>query len=116
MLYTWHIPQEEDTTTATFADDTVILAVGYSSEETTTKLQEACIRINNWTRLRRMLINENKSVHIDFAYSKNVQIPVVINNTNIPYSNSEIPGNESGIPITMEGTYKKEKDGARPQI
>jgi hypothetical protein len=26
------------------------------------------------------------SVHIDFAYRKNVQIPVAINNTNIPYS------------------------------
>jgi hypothetical protein len=34
------------------------------------------------------LINENKSVHIDFAYRKNVQIPVAINNTNIPYSNT----------------------------
>jgi hypothetical protein len=63
-----------------------------------------------------MGINENKSVHIDFAYRKNVQIPVAINNTNILYSNSEIPGNESGHPITTEGTYKKEKEGARPQI
>jgi hypothetical protein len=54
----------------------------------TTKLQEACIIINDWTRLGRMRINENKSVHIDFAYRKNVQIPVAINNTNIPYSNT----------------------------
>jgi hypothetical protein len=86
-MYTWDIPQEENITTATFADDTAILAVGYSSEETTTKLQEARIRINDWTRLWRMRINENKSVHIDFAYRKNVQIPVAINNTNISYSN-----------------------------
>jgi hypothetical protein len=63
LLYTWDIPQEEDITTATFADDRAILAVGYSSEETTTKLQEACFRINDWTRLWRMRINENKSVH-----------------------------------------------------
>jgi hypothetical protein len=35
-----------------------------------------------------MWINENKSVHIDFTYRKNVQIPVAINNTNIPYSNT----------------------------
>jgi hypothetical protein len=83
LLYTWDIPQEEDIT-ATFA----ILAVDYSSEEMTTKLQEACFRINDWTRLWRMQINENKSVHIDFAYRKNVQIPVAINNTNIPYSNT----------------------------
>jgi hypothetical protein len=54
LIYTWDIPQEEDITTATFTDDTAILAVGYSSEETTTKLQEACIRINDWTRLWRM--------------------------------------------------------------
>jgi hypothetical protein len=88
LLYTWDILQEEDITTATFADYTAILAAGYSSEETTTKLQEACIRINDWTRLWRMRINENRSVHIDFAYRKNVQIPVAINNTNIPYSNT----------------------------
>jgi hypothetical protein len=74
--------------TATFADDTAILAVGYSSEETTTKLQGACFRINDWTRFWRMRINENKSLHIDFTYRKNVQIPVAINSTNIPYSNT----------------------------
>jgi hypothetical protein len=28
----------------------------------------------------------------------------------------EIPGNESGHPIAMEGTYKEEKEGAQPQI
>jgi hypothetical protein len=88
LLYTWDIPQEEDITTATFADDTAIHAVGYSSEETTTKLQEACFRINDWTKLWRMRISENKSVHIDFAYRKNVQILVSINNTNITYSNT----------------------------
>jgi hypothetical protein len=53
LMYTWDIPQEKDIT-ATFADDTAILAAGYSSEETTTKLQEACFRINDWTRLWRM--------------------------------------------------------------
>jgi hypothetical protein len=84
LMYTWDIPQEKYIIT-TFDDDTAILAVGYSSEETTTKLQEASIRRNDWTRLWRMGINENKSVHIDFAYRKNVQIPVAINNTNIPY-------------------------------
>jgi hypothetical protein len=47
LLYTWDILQEEDITTATFTNDTAILAVGYSSEETTTKLQEACIKIND---------------------------------------------------------------------
>jgi hypothetical protein len=59
-----------------------------------------------------MQINENKSVHIDFACRKNVQILVAINNTNIPYNNT---ANESGHPIVMEGTYK-EKEGAPPQI
>jgi hypothetical protein len=33
LLYAWHIPQEEDITTATFADDTAIHAVGYSMKE-----------------------------------------------------------------------------------
>jgi hypothetical protein len=45
LLYTWDIPQEEDIATATFTD-TTILAVGCSSEETTIKLQEACITMD----------------------------------------------------------------------
>jgi hypothetical protein len=104
LMYTWDIPQEEDITTATYADDTAILAVGYSSKETTTKLQEACFRINDWTRLWRMRINENKSVHIDFAYKKNVQIPVPINKTNIPCSNS---ANYLGMNLDIQLRWKE---------
>jgi hypothetical protein len=110
LLYTWDILQEEDITTTTFADDTAILAVGYSSENTTTKLKEACSRINDWTRLWRMRINENKSVHIDFAYRKNVQIPVTINNMNIPYSNTaKYPGMNLDIELRWKEHIKKKR-------
>jgi hypothetical protein len=117
LLYTRDIPQEEDITTATFADDTAILAVGYSNEEKTTKLQEVCFRINDWTRLWRMRINENKSVHIDFAHRKNVQIPVAIHNTNIPYSNTaKYLRMNLDIRLRWKEHLKKENEGARPQI
>jgi hypothetical protein len=33
-------------------------------------------------------IFSTKLVHTDFAYRKNIQIPVAISNTNIPYSNT----------------------------
>jgi hypothetical protein len=53
LMCIWNIPKQEDITTATLADDTAVLAVGYSNKETSTKLQETCIRINDWTRLWR---------------------------------------------------------------
>jgi hypothetical protein len=71
-----------------------------SSEETTIKLQEACIRINDWTRLWRI------------AYRKNVQIPVAINNSNIPFSNTaKYLAMNLGIRLRWK-EHKKRKGGS----
>lgn len=40
------IPQEVDSITSTFANDTSVKATGYISEVTTSKLQKAIIRVN----------------------------------------------------------------------
>ena len=45
LLYTSDLPQLENSTVATFADDTVILTVGNSNEKCTGKLQTAINQI-----------------------------------------------------------------------
>ena len=50
LLYTNDLPQPEEATVATFADDTTIMAVEDSIKEATVKLQQAGNKVNNWTR------------------------------------------------------------------
>jgi hypothetical protein len=50
LLYTSDLPELGNSTVATFADDTAILAVGTSSEEPTGKLQTAINQIQTWKK------------------------------------------------------------------
>ena len=45
------MPTDDLHTTATFADDTALLTVGSTAEESTSKLQLAINKIADWTRL-----------------------------------------------------------------
>jgi hypothetical protein len=50
LLYMSDLPQPEEATVGTFADDIAIMTVGDSAEETTEKLQQAVDKVKNWTR------------------------------------------------------------------
>lgn len=87
VLYTSDIPPLEQNTIATFADDTAILAVGNTHEEATEKLQSAVGQISTWTRTWRIKLNEAKSVHVNFTTKKAQNLPVRVNDTQIPIEN-----------------------------
>jgi hypothetical protein len=88
LIYTSDIPQLEHDTIATFADDTAVLAIGKDHEEAANKLQTSINQISNWTKRWRIKMNESKSVHINFTNKSGQQIPIIINNAQIPYANS----------------------------
>jgi hypothetical protein len=71
---------------STFADDTAILTVGSSNEESTGKLQTAINQIQKWTKNWNIQLSESKSVHINFTNRHFEHIPVTINNQNVPYA------------------------------
>jgi hypothetical protein len=81
------LPQPEEATVASFADDTAIVAVGDSVEEATEKLQRAVDKINNWTRKWLIKLNESKPVNVDFT-NRCQRIPITINDKVIPHSNT----------------------------
>ena len=88
LLYTSDIPECEEATIATFADDTAIIAEGNSIEEATEKLQTASDKVNCWTKRWRIKLNEAKSVHVNFTNRKINYLPVVINQQLIPHENN----------------------------
>ena len=87
LLYTSDLPEICSNITATFADDTAILATGHNNYESTQKLNTSLSKIQEWTAKWRIKLNETKSVHVDFTNKKVTHIPVYINNNIIPYSN-----------------------------
>ena len=84
LSYTCNIPVAENIKLATFADDTAVLAVGNTIEETTANLQNATDIIHAWTRKWRIKINEVKSIHVNFTNRKINYHPVELNNNTIP--------------------------------
>ena len=67
LIYTTDLPQPAETTVATFADDTAIMAVGGDVEEATDKLQRAANEINNCTRQWLIKLKADKSIHVNFT-------------------------------------------------
>lgn len=88
LLYTSDIPQLENDTIATFADDTAILAVGESHEEAANKLQTSINQINIWTKNWRITLNKNKSIHVNFTNKREQYVPIRIEDERIPYANT----------------------------
>lgn len=111
LLYTSDLPELENNTVATFADDTAILAVGNSNEESTEKLQAAITQIHNWTKRWRIKLNESKSVHINFTNRRLEHIPVIINNQIVPYANTaKYLGMTLDTKLRWKAHVKKKRD------
>lgn len=88
VLYTFDIPIPANSTIATFADDTAILAVADTEQESTQLLQSAVDEIANWTKKWRIGLNNTKSLHIDFTNKKTTYLPITILGNQIPHSNT----------------------------
>lgn len=84
LLYTADMPTSRETLTATFADDTAILASHYDPAMATQRLQNSLNKIQTWLHKWRIKVNEDKSTHITFTTRKETCPPVLLNNQAIP--------------------------------
>lgn len=80
LIYPSDIPQSEQNTIATFADDTVLLAVDKDYEEVANKLQTSIYQISIWVKRWRIKLKKTKSIQINFTNEREQQIPININN------------------------------------
>jgi hypothetical protein len=63
------------------------MAVGENIEEATDKLQQVINVVNSWTKHWRIILNEIKSLHVNFTNRKVDYVQVTFNGNQIPHSN-----------------------------
>jgi hypothetical protein len=84
LLYTADLPTSPESTTATFADDTAIVAVDSDPTIASQKLQTDLPAIQDWFKKWRMKANESKSTHVTFTTRRETCPPVHINSVQLP--------------------------------
>jgi hypothetical protein len=67
LLYTPDLPTSPESTTATFADDTALLAINSDPAIASQKLQTNLLEIQNWFKNGEKNDNEYKSIHVTFT-------------------------------------------------
>ena len=86
-IYTADLPTLTEIATATFADDTALLASHWDPIIASSTLQRGLDSMERWVYKWRFKINENKSSHITFMLRKQSYPQVTINN--IPIVNKD---------------------------
>ncbi|XP_018377267.1 PREDICTED: RNA-directed DNA polymerase from mobile element jockey-like [Trachymyrmex cornetzi] len=86
LLYTADLPTKTGVTTATFADDTAVLASHKNPILATQMLQSNLNDIQKWLKTWRIKANEAKSVHVTFTTRRETCPEVSLNGQQIPQS------------------------------
>jgi hypothetical protein len=81
LLYTADLPTSPDFITATFVDDTAVIATDYDPATASQKLQASLLEIQSWLNTRRM------KVHVTFTTRREACPPVHINYVQIAQEN-----------------------------
>jgi hypothetical protein len=84
FLFTADRSTSPETSTATFTDDTAVLASDTNPAIATSKLQTHLLAIQNWLTKWRVKVNESKSMHVTFTIQRETCPPVYINEAQLP--------------------------------
>jgi len=87
-IFTANLPETEETLTATYADDTAILASHEDPIVAATKLQTHLYRLEHWLHRWRMCANESKSTHVTFTLRREDCPPVYLNGRPFPQNDT----------------------------
>lgn len=86
LLYTMDFPQDEDVTSALFADDSAAIAHHRDYDTAVNHLQNAVNSIHAWAQDWKVKLNETKSVRIDFTLRPHNYIPTTIGGKVVTHS------------------------------
>lgn len=113
VLFTADIPTNPNTTTATFADDTVVMATHRNPNTASKYLQDHLNSIECWLLKWRLRVNETKSTHITFTLRKETCPPVTLNSKPIPQADDT---KYLGMHLDRRLTWKKHIFTKRKQL
>lgn len=112
-LFTADLPLSNNTTTATFADDTVIMATNSDPKVASRYLQQHLDIIEKWLQTWRIKANTTKSVQVTYTLKKTTCPPVSFNNQLLPQSDD---AKYLGLYIDRRLTWQKHIFTKRKQL
>ena len=113
LIYTADLPTLANSTTATFADDTAILAVHEDPTMAAHVLQMHPNKIQSWFKSWTMKSNEAKSVQVTFTLNKMTCPPVKLNNDHLRQADEV---KYLGIHLDRRLTWRKHITTKRKQL
>jgi hypothetical protein len=87
LIYTADMPETEHTLTATYADDTAILASHQNPITASANLQQHLNQFGKWLKQWRIKANENKSTHVT-SLKREICPAITLNGQHIPQEES----------------------------
>lgn len=88
LIFTADLPTTDQITTATYADDTAIMASHEDERVASELLQESLNKIQTWLETWRIRANERKSVHVTFTMKKKTCPQVELNSVQLPQADA----------------------------
>ena len=109
LHYTYNLPINGNYFTATFADDTALLAG--EDTESTLVLQSAIDKLCNWTKEWRIQLNNAKLIHVDFS-----NLNITNQNVYIDHIVAKYLGMKLDVKLKWKEHIKKKKSRAWSEV
>ena len=118
VMYMADMPTSNNTLTATFADDTQILATHKDHAIASANLQAAANEFNNWAKRWKIKTNNTKSIRIDFALHLHPLRHTTLDDAELFISaqSCKVPRSPSGWEAHLENAHQEETGGGQTQI
>ena len=113
LLYTADLPTTEMTMTATYADDTAILATHMDPATASRYVQKNLHDVQKWLRQWKIKVNESKSVQVTFTMKNGQCPPVILNDLQLPQADE---AKYLGIHLDRRLTWRKHIFRKRKQL
>lgn len=112
-IFTSDLPETQDVVTATFADDTAILASNKDQTKASQSLQNGLDKIDEWLKKWRIKASASKSTQVTFALRAGDCPPVHLGDTTLPHTDSV---KYLGMHLDRRLTWKKHLQKKREEL
>lgn len=113
LIFTADIPTDDQTITATYADDTALLSTDNDPVTASHTLQSHLNKVESWLKQWRIKANETKSAHVTFTLRRGTCPPIKLNDKEIPQTDN---AKYLGMNLDRRLTWQKHIWAKRKQL